>query len=201
MGVSPKWVKSKRRREKKKEREKDWTMVITMAKLRMVHASTHGARKPPGPKQAKHRQALAYVKKQGGRKKEGDKEEGEACFWLYHLWGLRADAITKLITENMMLTFMICHIIGVSSACTNPILYGFLNDNFVKEFNLLCPVLAKLAVYRHSSRHSRDGKVDATEQTTLLPTSAMSLPLTPSLPSLPSSPSTHTLGTPHKHAG
>ena len=29
------------------------TMVITMAKLRMAHASTHGARKPPGPKSAK----------------------------------------------------------------------------------------------------------------------------------------------------
>ena len=25
-------------------------MVITMAKLRMAHATTHGARKPPGPK-------------------------------------------------------------------------------------------------------------------------------------------------------
>ena len=25
-------------------------MVITMAKLRMAHASKHGARKPPGPK-------------------------------------------------------------------------------------------------------------------------------------------------------
>ena len=25
-------------------------MVKTMAKLRMAHASTHGARKPPGPK-------------------------------------------------------------------------------------------------------------------------------------------------------
>ena len=25
-------------------------MVITMAKLRMAHASMHGARKPPGPK-------------------------------------------------------------------------------------------------------------------------------------------------------
>ena len=25
-------------------------MVIKMAKLRMAHASTHGARKPPGPK-------------------------------------------------------------------------------------------------------------------------------------------------------
>ena len=24
-------------------------MLITMAKLRMAHASTHGARKPPGP--------------------------------------------------------------------------------------------------------------------------------------------------------
>ena len=29
---------------------KEQTMVITMAKLRMAHASTHGARKPPGPK-------------------------------------------------------------------------------------------------------------------------------------------------------
>ena len=27
-------------------------MVITMAKLTMAHASTHGARKPPGPKKA-----------------------------------------------------------------------------------------------------------------------------------------------------
>ena len=26
-------------------------MVITMAKLRMAHASTHGAHKPPGPKE------------------------------------------------------------------------------------------------------------------------------------------------------
>ena len=26
-------------------------MVITIAKLRMAHASTHGARKPPGPKE------------------------------------------------------------------------------------------------------------------------------------------------------
>ena len=39
----------KRKKEREKEREKDW-MVKTMAKLRMAHASTHGARKPPGPK-------------------------------------------------------------------------------------------------------------------------------------------------------
>ena len=29
-------------------------MVITMAKLRMAHASTHGARKPPGPTMASY---------------------------------------------------------------------------------------------------------------------------------------------------
>ena len=38
------------KKEKKKEEEEERTMVITMAKLRMAHASTHGARKPPGPK-------------------------------------------------------------------------------------------------------------------------------------------------------
>ena len=31
-------------------RERERKLVITMAKLRMAHASTHGARKPPGPK-------------------------------------------------------------------------------------------------------------------------------------------------------
>ena len=34
--------------------------------------------------------------------------------------------------ENMMITFLVCHMIGVSSACTNPVLYGFLNENFLK---------------------------------------------------------------------
>ena len=41
--------KQKTEEKKEKKRERDWTMVITMAKLRMAHASTHGARKPPGP--------------------------------------------------------------------------------------------------------------------------------------------------------
>ena len=45
-------VGQKQKTEKKKERkkEKERKLVITMAKLRMAHASTHGARKPPGPK-------------------------------------------------------------------------------------------------------------------------------------------------------
>ena len=40
-------TKEKKKKERKKEERK---YVITMAKLRMAHASTHGARKPPGPK-------------------------------------------------------------------------------------------------------------------------------------------------------
>ena len=35
-------------------------------------------------------------------------------------------------TENMMAFFMLFHLIGVSSVCTNPILYGFLNDSYKK---------------------------------------------------------------------
>ena len=32
------------------------------------------------------------------------------------------------------LLFVICHILVLSSACTNPVLYGWLNENFRKEF-------------------------------------------------------------------
>lgn len=31
--------------------------------------------------------------------------------------------------------FAVCHLIGCSSACSNPILYGYLNENFRKEFH------------------------------------------------------------------
>jgi len=54
-------------------------------------------------------------------------------------------------TEKMMVTFLVCHMIGISSACTNPVLYGFLNDNFVKEFNLLCPMVRRLCSCSDSS--------------------------------------------------
>ena len=33
-----------------------------------------------------------------------------------------------------MFTFLVCHLIGISSACTNPFLYGMLNNNFLNEF-------------------------------------------------------------------
>ena len=37
-------------------------------------------------------------------------------------------------TETLMIAFTFFHMLGMSSACTNPFLYGFLNDNFLKEF-------------------------------------------------------------------
>ena len=33
-----------------------------------------------------------------------------------------------------MIAYTFFHMLGMSSACTNPFLYGFLNDNFLKEF-------------------------------------------------------------------
>ena len=47
--VGQKQKTEKKKREREKEREKERKLVIIMAKLRMAHASTHGARKPPGP--------------------------------------------------------------------------------------------------------------------------------------------------------
>ncbi|XP_015037452.2 neuropeptide F receptor isoform X1 [Drosophila pseudoobscura] len=42
-------------------------------------------------------------------------------------------------TSNMLVIYAICHMIGMSSACSNPLLYGWLNDNFRKEFQeLIC---------------------------------------------------------------
>lgn len=36
--------------------------------------------------------------------------------------------------QNYRVLFACCHLAGMSSACFNPLLYGFFNDNFRKEF-------------------------------------------------------------------
>ena len=41
--------KMEKKKKREKERKKERKLVIIMAKLRMAHESTHGARKPPGP--------------------------------------------------------------------------------------------------------------------------------------------------------
>ncbi|XP_069958264.1 neuropeptide F receptor [Cherax quadricarinatus] len=37
--------------------------------------------------------------------------------------------------ETMLIVYAICHMMGMSSACSNPLMYGWLNDNFRKEFH------------------------------------------------------------------
>lgn len=37
-------------------------------------------------------------------------------------------------TSTFRIVFACCHMVGMSSACFNPLLYGWLNDNFQKEF-------------------------------------------------------------------
>ena len=52
-------------------------MVITMAKLRMAHASTHGARKPPGPKKYFFWDISSSYAKILGEKLVGQKQKTE----------------------------------------------------------------------------------------------------------------------------
>ena len=41
---------------------------------------------------------------------------------------------SSLTNEQLCIIFAICHAIGMLSACANPIIYGFLNENFHREF-------------------------------------------------------------------
>ena len=57
-------------------------------------------------------------------------------------------------TENMMAFFMLFHLVGVSSVCTNPILYGFLNENFKKVTKKLKLNELVLAPINKDKRHN-----------------------------------------------
>ncbi|XP_055376961.1 neuropeptide F receptor isoform X2 [Condylostylus longicornis] len=60
--------------------------------------------------------------------------------WLpLNFFNLYADLMKIHITQQILIGYGFCHMIGMSSACSNPLLYGWLNENFRKEFKeLLC---------------------------------------------------------------
>ncbi|XP_056634838.1 neuropeptide F receptor isoform X2 [Diorhabda sublineata] len=62
--------------------------------------------------------------------------------WLpLNVFNLVADlSVNQSFTSQpMMIVYAVCHMMGMSSACSNPILYGCLNENFWKEFkDILC---------------------------------------------------------------
>ena len=47
-------------------------------------------------------------------------------------------------STTMLLLHLVCHLLGVSSICSNPLLYGLLNSNIWKEYSLLVAQLRKL---------------------------------------------------------
>lgn len=60
-----------------------------------------------------------------------------AISWLpLNIFNIIADINEEMLLEidNNMLIFPICHLLVLCSACANPVLYGWLNENFRKEF-------------------------------------------------------------------
>nr|AKQ63068.1 orphan G-protein coupled receptor 62 [Platynereis dumerilii] len=69
------------------------------------------------------------------------------CSWMpLNVFDIMADfnhSYLKTIDKNG-LVFPICHLLVLSSACTNPLLYGWLNENFRREFvSVLCSPCCK----------------------------------------------------------
>ncbi|XP_041985420.1 neuropeptide F receptor [Aricia agestis] len=62
--------------------------------------------------------------------------------WLpLNVFNIVADINANLILDEkkIVITYAVCHMFGMSSAVSNPLLYGWLNDNFRKEFEeILC---------------------------------------------------------------
>ena len=53
-----------------------------------------------------------------------------------------------IFIDTMMITYFICHLLGVSSCCSNPILYGFLNPNLLKVFHQFSNKIVRLTFKR-----------------------------------------------------
>ncbi|GAB1608824.1 hypothetical protein Ahia01_001382100 [Argonauta hians] len=73
---------------------------------------------------------------------------------------------------DVNLTFGICHLLVLSSACTNPVLYGWLNENFRREFFsiLSCCIYAsnlrkRIRSFRETSRGNEDHEIAVYQQT------------------------------------
>jgi len=58
------------------------------------------------------------------------------CWLPLSLFSLAIGPIREMTDDNLFFTlFATCHLLGMTSACTNPVLYGFLNESFKKEFH------------------------------------------------------------------
>lgn len=67
------------------------------------------------------------------------------------------------VTQSIMVSYAVCHMIGMSSACSNPLLYGWLNENFRKEFKeIMC------CLQNNGNDTRRSGGAEVTQQTKVM---------------------------------
>lgn len=93
--------------------------------------------------------------------------------WLpLNLYNLLTDMyMSNANSECMLVAYAVCHMIGMSSACSNPLLYGWLNDNFRKEFKeIMCRDTPSYHVTTSNGRHSGETPKNGTEPAESLPT-------------------------------
>lgn len=75
--------------------------------------------------------------------------------WLpLNVFNLTADFSSEPILDekSMTITYAVCHMFGMSSAVSNPLLYGWLNDNFRKEFEEILCCWRRKGNGKHSTR-------------------------------------------------
>ena len=58
------------------------------------------------------------------------------------------------ILESLMVTYMVCNLLGLSSTCTNPTLYGYINQNLQQDLNAYLRNIQQLILDQTSSLSS-----------------------------------------------
>lgn len=53
--------------------------------------------------------------------------------------------------EKLLVTYAICHLASMTSAISNPILYGFMNENFREEFAKIAKSIKECSSFKKSS--------------------------------------------------
>ena len=64
-----------------------------------------------------------------------------------------------LSQEQFCIVYAVCHVMGMLSDCANPVIYGYLNENFNREFKEIFAACFKTpcAIYREWRKKSKGG--------------------------------------------